>query len=178
MPYKAHAVTRQLPLPPVGFVWVEVFLYWISIGAHYSCSILLTAFIKTAIPFSSRGLGYLSLLERQPVLVPFHRLQLNLLVCAPFGAYELGMDIESFSYEGSTREQRTSWLIKNGLDQVFTGKQYWIRIEQLSWHHRPRADVLRKHLDSKPSLDLKPSRPNSCISAHGHVPAFRLACRC
>lgn len=47
-------------------------------------------------------------------------MQLNLYVCSPFGEYELDMDIDSHSDEGSTLQQRTSWLIKNGPDQVLT----------------------------------------------------------
>lgn len=46
------------------------------------------------------------------------RVQLNLYVCAPFGEYELVMDIDSYSGPSSTLQQRTSWLIKNGPDQV------------------------------------------------------------
>lgn len=49
-----------------------------------------------------------------------YRVQLNLYVCAPFGGYELDMDIDSHSDEGSTLQQRTSWLIRNGHDQVVT----------------------------------------------------------
>ena len=48
------------------------------------------------------------------------RVQLSLYVCSPFGEYELDMDIDSYSDESSTLQQRTSWLIKNGHDQVFT----------------------------------------------------------
>ena len=46
------------------------------------------------------------------------RVQLNLFVCCPFGDYEIDLDVESFSDEGSTLEQRTAWEIENGPDEV------------------------------------------------------------
>ena len=42
----------------------------------------------------------------------------NLFVCCPFGDYEIDLDVESFSDEGSTREQRTAWEIENSSDEV------------------------------------------------------------
>lgn len=46
-------------------------------------------------------------------------MQLNLFLCCPFGNYELELVVESFSDEGSELEQRTSWEIENGPDEVF-----------------------------------------------------------
>ena len=46
-----------------------------------------------------------------------HRVQLNLFVCCPFGEYELELDVESYG-SGSIRQQRTSWEIENGADEV------------------------------------------------------------
>lgn len=50
------------------------------------------------------------------------RVQLNLLACSPFGEYQIDLDVESFSDENSTLQQRTSWQIKNGPDEVLTGE--------------------------------------------------------
>ena len=49
----------------------------------------------------------------------FGRVQLNLFLCCPFGDYELELVVESFSDEGSELQQRTSWEIENGPDEVY-----------------------------------------------------------
>lgn len=67
---------------------------------------------------------------------PLCRVQLNLLVCSPFGEYEVDLDIQSFSDEGSTLEQRTSWQVKNGPDEVLTGetnKTPWFSLVYTFW---------------------------------------------
>lgn len=46
-----------------------------------------------------------------------NRVQLNLFVCCPFGEYELDLVVESTS-SGTIRQQRTSWEIENGPDEV------------------------------------------------------------
>ena len=46
-----------------------------------------------------------------------YRVQLNLFVCCPYGEYELDLVVESFS-GGTIRQQRTSWEIENGPDEV------------------------------------------------------------
>lgn len=53
-------------------------------------------------------------------MLVLYRVQLNLYLCPPFGEYELDMEIDSYSDEGLTLQQRTSWLVKNGPDQVMT----------------------------------------------------------
>lgn len=52
------------------------------------------------------------------LVVVLVRVQLSLIVCSPFGEYEIDLDILSFSDENSTLERRTSWLIKTGVDEV------------------------------------------------------------
>eukprot|EP00904_Undaria_pinnatifida_P008999 jgi/Undpi1/5229/HiC_scaffold_2.g00511.m1 len=56
------------------------------------------------------------------------RVQLNLYVCCPFGEYEIDLDVESYSDEGSTLQQRTAWEIENGPDEcdssIPSGAQY------------------------------------------------------
>lgn len=49
---------------------------------------------------------------------PVGRTQLNLLMCAPFGEYELELDTESYSDAASSTQGRTSWEILNGVDEV------------------------------------------------------------
>ena len=44
--------------------------------------------------------------------------ELNLFVCAPFGHYELVMDIEGFSDESSSRRGLTSWEVEDGPNEV------------------------------------------------------------
>eukprot|EP00904_Undaria_pinnatifida_P009002 jgi/Undpi1/5231/HiC_scaffold_2.g00512.m2 len=46
------------------------------------------------------------------------RVQLNIFVCAPFGHYEIDLDVASYSDEGSTLQQRTAWEIENGPDEA------------------------------------------------------------
>lgn len=51
------------------------------------------------------------------------RVQLNLYVCAPFGDYEIDLDVESYSDDSATIVESpasTSWIIRNGHDQVLT----------------------------------------------------------
>ncbi|CAM9274851.1 unnamed protein product [Laminaria digitata] len=55
--------------------------------------------------------------DESPLPTNAGRVQLNLFVCCPFGDYEIDLDVESFSDEGSTREQRTAWEIENGPDE-------------------------------------------------------------
>ena len=55
------------------------------------------------------------------ICVVFYRVQLNLYVCCPFGEYEIDLDVESYSDEGSTLQQRTAWEIENGPDEVRGG---------------------------------------------------------
>lgn len=43
---------------------------------------------------------------------------LTLLICAPFGEYELELGTNSFSDGTSGTQQHTSWEILNGLDEV------------------------------------------------------------
>ena len=52
------------------------------------------------------------------IRVSRYRVQLNLFVCCPFGEYELDLEVESYSDEGSTLQQRTAWEIENGEDEV------------------------------------------------------------
>lgn len=47
-----------------------------------------------------------------------NRVQLNGFVCAPFGNYEIELDVTSYSDAGSTMQQRTAWEIENGPDEV------------------------------------------------------------
>lgn len=52
-----------------------------------------------------------------------YRVQLNLHVCAPFGAYEIDLDVESYSDESVQNVEyppSTSWTIWNGVDEVLT----------------------------------------------------------
>lgn len=46
------------------------------------------------------------------------KVQLNLLVCAPYGEYELELSIDSYSKSGSGLERRTSWEVLTGPDGV------------------------------------------------------------
>lgn len=45
-------------------------------------------------------------------------MQLNLLLCAPFGEYELELETDSFSDDTFVFQGRTSWSILNGYDEV------------------------------------------------------------
>lgn len=49
------------------------------------------------------------------------KVQLNLLLCAPYGDYELVLYTESYSDAGSTLQQRTSWEVLDGHDEVGLG---------------------------------------------------------
>lgn len=54
----------------------------------------------------------------EPEGSPDGKAQLNLLVCAPFGEYELELDTESYSDGTSGTHGRTSWEIFNGVEEV------------------------------------------------------------
>lgn len=45
------------------------------------------------------------------------RVQLNIFVCAPFGEYELTLDVQSYTDTNSGLAQRTSWELENGEDE-------------------------------------------------------------
>lgn len=47
-----------------------------------------------------------------------YRVKLNLLLCVPFGDYELDMLVESFNYESTTKTTRFAFEIENGADEV------------------------------------------------------------
>ena len=46
------------------------------------------------------------------------RVKLNLLICCPFGDYELDLDIQSYDDESTTRISRLSFEVENGADEV------------------------------------------------------------
>ena len=77
-------------------------------------------------PWEPRGARSLSspcfqqLPRRNRVVLLWRRVQLNLFVCCPFGNYEIDLDVDSYSDEGSTLQQRTAWEIENGYDEVLT----------------------------------------------------------
>lgn len=51
-------------------------------------------------------------------LALFRRVKLNLLICCPFGEYELDLDIQSYDDESTTRTSRLSFEVENGADEV------------------------------------------------------------
>lgn len=46
------------------------------------------------------------------------RVQLNLFVCAPFGEYEIELDVKSFTGDRPGLQERTAWELENGEDEV------------------------------------------------------------
>lgn len=52
------------------------------------------------------------------------RVQLNIFVCAPFGEYELTLDVQSYTRTNLGLAQRTSWELENGEDEVCLSVPY------------------------------------------------------
>lgn len=47
------------------------------------------------------------------------RVQLSIFVCAPFGEYELMLDVNSYTEDPDSRlQQRTAWTLENGDEEV------------------------------------------------------------
>lgn len=46
------------------------------------------------------------------------RVQLNIFVCAPFGDYEIELQVASYSKAGSMLQKRTAWEIEKGKEEV------------------------------------------------------------